>query len=389
MQAALDAVDAELAAHFSASGRRHTAADIDVVPPGWITGNNLQAALDELLGDLASTQGGSPGASRVGADAITGTPHALPAGNVDGQLSQLLGWLNAHVGASSGAHASSAIAYPGGPDWRGGRTNPATSVGAQLTKIINDLSAVDANDDGAERVGAQARSGAPLALPTGSVREQLNLLLGQVNRAGLLDESNEWSHPQTFAGTPGVRYSDPGGAMKLLLAVESGVTPLRIYFDSSDLWITINAEWDGAQWKASNSGRPRTAMRITEKTVEFLLQGTSANNWTTWERAVSLTLGGTNVEFVSSGATGIRQRAYTGAEGYHAGWSSIGGSWNYPMRFASPPTSVTFLQTSKWPSSWSPEPFLWQHDETGGSWVGNPDNGVATTAWYTAKVSAY
>lgn len=390
MQAALDAVDAELAAHFSAAGRRHTAADIDCAPTGWLTGNNLQAALDELLGDLASTQGGSPGASRVGADAVTGTPHALPAGNVDGQLSQLLGWVNAHVGASSGAHASSAIAYPGGPDWRGGRTNPATSVGAQLTKMIGDLGSAELNDDGAERIGAQGASGAPLALPAGSVRNQLNLLLGQVNRAGLLDEVNSWAQPQTFAGSPGVRYPDPGAAMRLLLEVPSSNVPLRIYFDGAALWITINAEWVGTQWKATSTGKPRTAMRLSEKVVEFLLQGTASNTWSSWEKAVVLTLGGTNVEFVSSGSTGIRQRAYTGAEGYHAGWNSIGGSWNYPMRFASPPTSVTFLQTSKWPApNWGIEPFLWQHDETGGSWVGNPSSGVAGTAWFTAKVSAY
>jgi len=389
VQAALDAVDAELGAHFSASGRRHGAQDIDCSPPGWLSGTNLQAALDELVGGLSSTQGGSPGGSRVGADAALGTPHALPAGNVDGQLSQLLGWLNAHVGASSGAHAASAIAYPGGPDWRGGRTNPATSAGAQLSKIISDLSAVDANDDGAERIGAQGASGAPLALPAGSVREQLNLLLGQVNRAGLLDEANSWSHPQTFAGSPGVRYPDPGAAKRLLLEVPSSNVPLRIYFDGADLWITVNAEWDGAQWKATNSSKPRTAMRLADKNVEFLLQGTSANTWSTWEKGVSLTLGGNSVEFVSTGATGIRQRAYTGAEGYHTGWSSIGGSWNYPLRFASPPSSVTFLQTSKWPASWSTGPFLWQHDETGGTWFGTPGNGSPGNAWFTAKVTAY
>jgi hypothetical protein len=60
------------------------------------------------------------------------------------------------------------------------------------------------------------------------------------------------------------------------------------------------------------------------------------------------------------------------------------------MRFASPPTSVTFLQTSKWPApNWSIEPFLWQHDETGGTWVGNPGNGAQGTAWFTAQVTAY
>jgi hypothetical protein len=389
VQAAMDAVDSELNAHFTASGRRHGAQDIDCAAPSWLTGTNLQAALDELLGGLSSTLGGSPGASRVGADAAPGTPHALPSGNVDGQLSLLLGWLNAHVDASSGAHAASAIAYPGGPNWRGGRANPATSVGAQLTKIIGDLNADDAGDDGAERIGAQATTGSPLSLAAGSVREQLNLLLSQVNRAGLLDVPNTWAEPQTFAGKPGVRYPDPGGAMQLLLEVPSTNVPLRIYFDGADLWITVNATWVGTQWKATANGKPRTAMRISDKSVEFLHQGATPGTWSTWNKGVSLTLGATNVELVSSGSSGIQQRAYTGAEGYHTGWSSIGGCWNYPLRFASPPSSVTFVQTSKWPSSWSQDPFLWQHDETGGTWFGTPGNGSPGNTWFSAKVTAY
>ena len=389
VQAALDAVDAELAAHFSAAGRRHTAADVDCTPPGWLSGSNLQAALDALLAGLSSTQGGSPGASRVGADAVTGTPHALPAGHVDGQLSSVLGWLNAHVGAVAGAHAASAIAYPGGPDWRGGRTNPATSVGAQLSKIIGDLGEVAAGDDGAERVGAQAASGAPLALPAGSVREHLDLLLAQVNRAGLLDQPNTWAQAQTFAGSPGVTFPAPGAAKRLLLEVPSTNVPLRIYFDGADLWITINAAWAGAQWKATAVGKPRSAMRLTEKEVEFLFQPASPGTWSTWERGVMLTLGGTNVELVSSGAAGIQQRTYTAYEGYHTGWSSMGGGWSYPLRFASPPSSVTFQQTSKWPASWGVEPTLWQHDETGGAWFGTPGSGSAGAAWFTARVIAY
>ena len=389
VQAALDAVDAELGAHFSASGRRHTAADIDCSPPGWLSGSNLQAALDELVGGLSSAQGGSPGGSRVGADAAPGTPHALPAGNVDGQLSQLLGWLNAHVGASSGAHAASAIAYPGGPDWRGGRTNPATSVGGQLTKIVGDLSAVGANDDGAERIGAQAAAGAPLSLPAGSVGEQLNLLLAQVNRAGLLDEPNTWAMPQTFAGEPGVRYLDPGSTMRLLLEVPSANVPLRIYFDGTDLWITVNAEWDGAQWRASNSVKSRTAIHLDADGVEFLYQSTAPDTWSTWQKGVTLTLANTYVELVSSGASGFRQRTYTGFEGYHNGSTNVGGMWSYPIRFASPPTSVTFVEVAKAPGVWHFEPRLWRHDETGGTWWGGPDTGAAGTAWFTAQVIAY
>ena len=65
----------------------------------------VEAAVHELIDDLASTASGTPGALRVGADAVPGTPNALPAGSVDGQLSQLLTWINNHVGAAAGAAA--------------------------------------------------------------------------------------------------------------------------------------------------------------------------------------------------------------------------------------------------------------------------------------------
>jgi hypothetical protein len=41
----------------------------------------VQAAIDELIDDLATGAVGSSGASRVGVDAAAGTPNALPAGS--------------------------------------------------------------------------------------------------------------------------------------------------------------------------------------------------------------------------------------------------------------------------------------------------------------------
>jgi hypothetical protein len=99
-QAALDSVDAELNDHFSGSSRRHAASHVDYVPHGFVSQENVQAAIDEILDSLGSATAGSPGASKVGAGAVTGTPHALPAGHVDGQISQLLGLVNTHLGST-------------------------------------------------------------------------------------------------------------------------------------------------------------------------------------------------------------------------------------------------------------------------------------------------
>jgi len=167
VQAALDSVDQLLAGHFAATSHRHKAQDVDYTPHGFIAATTVKGALDELVDDLSSTTQGSPGAARVGADAVAGTPHALPAGSVDGQLSQTLAWLNAHEGAAANAHAASAIS-----------ATPhsfiaATSVQAQLQEIATDLQSQANPASGASLVGNDAQAGTPYALTAGSVRDQV------------------------------------------------------------------------------------------------------------------------------------------------------------------------------------------------------------------------
>ena len=88
VQAAFDEADAELRDHFTAVARRHAATAIDYAPHGFVGAGNVQAAVDELIDDLATGAVGSSGASRVGVDAAAGAPNALPAGSVKSQLAQ-------------------------------------------------------------------------------------------------------------------------------------------------------------------------------------------------------------------------------------------------------------------------------------------------------------
>jgi hypothetical protein len=175
VQSALDSADAVLDGHFDGTANKHPAAHVTYSPHGFVGASNVQAAIDEVVDDLSSATAGTPGASKVGADAVAGTPNALPAGNVDGQLSQLLAWLNSHVGAAAGAHAASAISaavhnYIAG-----------TSVQAQLQEIVSTLLAQTAGTPGSSRIGADAVTGTPNALTAGTVDAQLSTLLGNVN----------------------------------------------------------------------------------------------------------------------------------------------------------------------------------------------------------------
>ena len=178
VQASLDEVDAELTDHFGGTARRHPAAAIDFAPHAFLTSITVQDALVELLDALISTTAGDAGAERIGADAVSGTPHALGPSTVDNQLSQLLGWLNTHVGALTGAHNASAIAaqahaYISGP-----------SVQAQLQEIVSDLQS-QAAGEGASQVGHQAAAGAPTSLAGGDVQAALETLLTAINARAL------------------------------------------------------------------------------------------------------------------------------------------------------------------------------------------------------------
>jgi hypothetical protein len=210
-------------AHVGGSSDRHPAASVDYAGGGnWADGGTnpattVEAQLDKLVVDLAATSG----APKIGAAATAGAPNSLVAGSVKSQIDALLGFVNAHINQASGAHAASAVSYAGGGNWKDGTTNPATTVEAQLDKLVADLvadagaarigtaarsawlggrtnpagvsvlGAIDkiitdladtaAADDGAERIGAQAVSGSPTSLAAGSVRSQLDALLTAVN----------------------------------------------------------------------------------------------------------------------------------------------------------------------------------------------------------------
>lgn len=129
-------------------------------------------------------------------------------------------------------------------NWLGGRTNTAqTHLTAQLDKIITDLAATSASDDGAERIGAAAVGN----LAAGSVRSQLDEL--DTEKGGLAT-SNTWTLAQVFsalatfsagatltsaAGNPAVRVTDAadGNLLKVLdIGGQSQAKHLRIYLST-------------------------------------------------------------------------------------------------------------------------------------------------------------
>jgi len=308
VQAGFQEVDDELTDHFGATARRHDAPDVDAAatagspnalgagtvrtqldallghlndhenePSGahtasaiayagggvWADGatnpaTTVEGQLDKLVADLAA----ATGAPKVGAAGTAGSPNALTAGTVKSQLDQLLGHVNEHENDPTAAHAASAIAYAGGGNWADGGTNPVTSVEGQLDKLVADLAAAT----GAPKVGADATAGSPNALIAGSVKSQLDELLGHIN-----DHENDTSGAHAasaIAYAGGGNWAD--GSTNPATSVEGQLDKLI-----SDLAAATGAPKVGA---AATSGSPNSLTAGSAKSqLDELLGFINAN----------------------------------------------------------------------------------------------------------------
>ncbi len=130
-----------LNSHRNAASGAHAASAISASLHNYLTTQNVQAQLEELVTSLLSVSG-TPGAFRIGNEPVLGSPSGLPQGTVGSQISALLTAVNARTVASALAANSPA---------------------------------------GAGLVGAAAISGSPDSISQGTVAQQLSALLARVN----------------------------------------------------------------------------------------------------------------------------------------------------------------------------------------------------------------
>ena len=422
VQAAFDEADAELRDHFTAVARRHAATAIDYAPHGFVGAGNVQAAVDELIDDLATGAVGSSGASRVGVDAAAGAPNALPAGSVKSQLAQLLGFLNTHVSAPTGAHNAAAIAATPHNNVAG------TNVQAQLQEIVTDLIATGASAPGVGLVGVDAIAGAPTAIAAGTLRAALVTLLGGLNGhvnqasgahaasavsvadsgnnlnaanveaalAEILDavEGDHFRGNEANAGQHrAIRQPPLGGTKALILdsnASGAAATHLRIYADGSSVWFTLNASWDGAQWVRDSGGTFCGAFRFARNEIEFLHEDSFAATFTTWTRTWRLPMSSTvNSAFELTGT--VREVGRVGMEWSNADSATRtlagGGSVTFRNRFPTTPSSITFsaLNTS---SGFSGSPSSYFADRDGFGVFSYQTMASLSTVWWFGTYTA-
>lgn len=148
------------------------------VPPALRADAILLADVTRRFGQAQIVDDAISIARRQDALFLTGAPRSLRRGRTSEALADLLAFYNAHVGGTADRHPAAAIDYAGGNTaWADGTQNPATSVEAQIDKMLADLAAAG----GAGKIGAAATNGAPGTLAAGSVKSQLDALLGLQN----------------------------------------------------------------------------------------------------------------------------------------------------------------------------------------------------------------
>jgi hypothetical protein len=104
-------------------------------------------------------------------------------------ITAVLQELDDHITAVANLHPATAIDYAGGPAWADTTTNPATTVEAQLDKIVGDL-ASQAGNGGAYKIGHGTISGTPYAISPATTAFGANVqILGWLNATinGLAD----------------------------------------------------------------------------------------------------------------------------------------------------------------------------------------------------------
>jgi hypothetical protein len=237
--------------------------------------NSVQAALDEIVGRLANTTAFDSGTRKIGCEQITNTSFTIPAQELVLTVRDISRAPN--------------IQYNAGPAWLGGRTNPAATVQAQLNKIINDLGATSAGDDGAERIGAEAIGD----LLGGSVRAQLNEL---DTGWGKLSRANTWTNAQNFMGVagdtnPAILSDTLPTDRKLLWQMRNHTVFTDIFFRMyndrgfGSFLLTTNAVWNGTAWQSDDTNEPSVMYRFNNLSMSIFDHGPTASTWGTsgWE----------------------------------------------------------------------------------------------------------
>jgi len=292
------------------------------------------------VSDLALQTAGSAGASRIGADAVSGSPSSLAAGTVDSQLADLLGDINDHVSDASDAHDASAISVA---DSGGNLT--ASNVETALAEIVDAF------------------------------------------------EADHYRGNETSAGQHRAIHQPDFGSGRVLLWEARGNGSLsgrlRVYADSDTVWFTINAAWNGSAWERDSTSYFSGGMRFSRENFVLFHENTFAATFTDWTRTWTLPMSSTvNSAFEMTGSTReVGRLGYESHNTYNATRNmAVGGANTFRSRFPATPSSITFSETSS--ANTDGPPSVWDADRDGFGFFDYVNVAANTTLYWFGTYTA-
>lgn len=218
---------------------------------------------------------------------VTGTPHALQDGTTKEAFTALLGWLNDHLNDPA-AHPAADVDYDGGNAWADGTANPATTVEAQLDKIVADLTNAGAGTSGVQKIGVEDITQGGFTISAGTLWSALDTLVDWINQ--LDTQAVKITGNQTIAGiktfatgiisqaqillnttpdtTAMVDGNDTPTSYKLIFQFRLDAnTKFRLYVvntggaNTGAILVSLNARWvSGTTWNRDSVGTSRKVM---------------------------------------------------------------------------------------------------------------------------------
>jgi len=255
---------------------------------GELSSTQLSSAIREMIVALASKAGGDDGAHLLGVESVT-------VGTVTNSATDLLGRLTALQNATNLSTNGALTPY------LGGRTNPDTNVRAALDRIIVSMGTSTVGDDGAERVGSEARTGnIKGSLSSGSVASQLQQIINDNIHGRGLGTDAATARLEIRRHVAGVGRDK---ALMVDMPYQEGLGAenfgFRIYHQrasgtgSNDfLWIVANASYNNGTtlWTKDNTGARSSALVLDGGNLYWRYRDSGAGTWAdaAWEEHLQI-----------------------------------------------------------------------------------------------------
>jgi hypothetical protein len=355
VQAGLQGIEDDLNAHENAAAGAHLASAIAFTPGGTLKSTNVQEAIAEEVAGLAA----AGGAALVGNAALAGVPKSQPAGTVAAQLQGIEGDVNALIAdlaaqvAGKGTALVGYSGYAGVPDAIG-----ATTLKAALDLLVALVNAraklMGATFTGGVTFDAGAQAPSGQTLQGGLLRADAGTGAGVGVKFGAagVNDGLEWDTPSgTLTAVKGGKPlgvlragsidipTGPGFVLAQHLDPGAGTPHIRFYTTLGEFLLTVNAAWNGVAWVADAPAFYAAMFQFSGGALTCSFKAVPSAAWTGWDVQSNLDL--TAGEWTSGGPETGMLVAGASSPPLPGFLGELNVAINFKKTFPATPSSVT------------------------------------------------